>query len=248
MIGVVLFQNVKRIHWEHVEDSAPAFIVLFFIPFTYSIVQGVILGYVVLILIGLFTGKLKDDFVNLVSIYYPRFERTRFATSSFHVTDFVKHGSGSFYEEDNENGSPGGASTTVINTDLNKSLAPPNIAGGRPRRASRISIHDISLAMSVDVNDAVDLNSAHFLSHKTDVASDGDSVRKYSQDPSGRGSSGSVMNRSSRGSEPNRERGSSENQVEVTSQNNVVVMDLPQEPINKGDKNTSRALRPSGFV
>ena len=40
MIGLILFQNVNRIDWRKVADAAPAFVVLFFIPFTYSIIQG----------------------------------------------------------------------------------------------------------------------------------------------------------------------------------------------------------------
>ncbi len=40
MIGVILFQNVSRIDWRNVTNAAPAFVVLFFIPFTYSIIQG----------------------------------------------------------------------------------------------------------------------------------------------------------------------------------------------------------------
>lgn len=40
MIGLVLFQNVGRIDWRNVADAAPAFLVLFYIPFTYSIIQG----------------------------------------------------------------------------------------------------------------------------------------------------------------------------------------------------------------
>jgi AGZA family xanthine/uracil permease-like MFS transporter len=40
MIGVILFQNVSRIDWRNVTYAAPAFVVLFYIPFTYSIIQG----------------------------------------------------------------------------------------------------------------------------------------------------------------------------------------------------------------
>ncbi len=40
MIGVILFQNVARIDWRNVSEAAPAFVVLFYIPFTYSVIQG----------------------------------------------------------------------------------------------------------------------------------------------------------------------------------------------------------------
>jgi adenine/guanine/hypoxanthine permease len=42
MIGVILFQNVSRIDWRNVTNAAPAFVVLFYIPFTYSIIQGIV--------------------------------------------------------------------------------------------------------------------------------------------------------------------------------------------------------------
>lgn len=40
MIGVILFQNVSRIDWRNIVEAAPAFVVLFYIPFTYSVIQG----------------------------------------------------------------------------------------------------------------------------------------------------------------------------------------------------------------
>ena len=42
-------------------NSVPAYAVLFFIPFTYSILRGVAFGYVLYIFIGLFTG---DHIIN----------------------------------------------------------------------------------------------------------------------------------------------------------------------------------------
>jgi AGZA family xanthine/uracil permease-like MFS transporter len=58
MIGTLLFQNVNRIDWTDIKDAAPAFCVLFFIPFMYSVVEGVTVGYYVYLLVGLFTGDL----------------------------------------------------------------------------------------------------------------------------------------------------------------------------------------------
>jgi AGZA family xanthine/uracil permease-like MFS transporter len=43
MIGVILLQNVARIDWRNITNAAPAFVVLFYIPFTYSIIQGKLL-------------------------------------------------------------------------------------------------------------------------------------------------------------------------------------------------------------
>jgi adenine/guanine/hypoxanthine permease len=40
MIGIILFQNCSRIDWRNISKAAPAFVVLFYIPFTYSVIQG----------------------------------------------------------------------------------------------------------------------------------------------------------------------------------------------------------------
>lgn len=56
MIGVLLFQNVKRIDWSESRLAIPAFCCLFFIPFTYSIANGLYIAYAIYILIGMFTG------------------------------------------------------------------------------------------------------------------------------------------------------------------------------------------------
>ena len=64
MVGVVLFNNVKRIEWMDFNVSAPAYIILFMIPFTYSILRGVAFGYVVYIILGFMTG---DMYKNLIA-------------------------------------------------------------------------------------------------------------------------------------------------------------------------------------
>ena len=69
MVGVVLFANVKRIDWSDYKQSVPAYAVLFFIPFTYSILRGVAFGYVLYIFIALFTGDLIEDSVTFVKSY-----------------------------------------------------------------------------------------------------------------------------------------------------------------------------------
>lgn len=58
IVGVVLFNNVKRVDWSDMKVAVPAYVTLFFIPFTYSILRGVAFGYVIYIFIGLFTGDM----------------------------------------------------------------------------------------------------------------------------------------------------------------------------------------------
>jgi len=70
-IGIILFQNVSRVNWKNIEDAAPAFVTLFFIPFTYSILNGVVLGYIVYIIINLSTGDLYRHMTVMYKFYFP---------------------------------------------------------------------------------------------------------------------------------------------------------------------------------
>jgi adenine/guanine/hypoxanthine permease len=58
MVGLTLFVNVGRIRWSNPDEAVPAFFVLFMIPFTYSILTGVGVGYLFYVLIGVFSGQL----------------------------------------------------------------------------------------------------------------------------------------------------------------------------------------------
>ena len=69
MVGVVLFNNTKRVDWTNTKEAVPAYIVLFFIPFTYSILRGVAFGYIIYIFIGFFTG----DFISNAEIAWEAF-------------------------------------------------------------------------------------------------------------------------------------------------------------------------------
>lgn len=62
LVGLTLFVNAERIHWTCPEEAVPAFFVLLLIPFTYSILTGVGVGYVLYIAIGLFTCSLQQKF------------------------------------------------------------------------------------------------------------------------------------------------------------------------------------------
>jgi hypothetical protein len=61
IVGVFLFQNVIRVDWTMIKHSVPAFCILFFIPFTYSVLEGVALGYFIYLVISLATGDLLYD-------------------------------------------------------------------------------------------------------------------------------------------------------------------------------------------
>lgn len=57
LVGLTLFTNTNRIKWTHAPDAIPAFFVLLLIPFTYSILAGVGVGYALYVGIGLVSGE-----------------------------------------------------------------------------------------------------------------------------------------------------------------------------------------------
>jgi hypothetical protein len=69
-VGVILFQNVHKLNWKLITDSMPAYFVLFFIPFTYSILQGVAIGYVVYLILAVFTGQIFYSALDLYITYF----------------------------------------------------------------------------------------------------------------------------------------------------------------------------------
>jgi hypothetical protein len=62
LVGLTLFVNSSRIKWTAPDEAVPAFFVLLLIPFTYSILTGVGVGYAFYVVIGLFTGQLQRKF------------------------------------------------------------------------------------------------------------------------------------------------------------------------------------------
>jgi xanthine/uracil/vitamin C permease (AzgA family) len=84
-VGVVLFQNVHKLNWKNVSDSMPAYFALFFIPFTYSILQGVAVAYVVYIILGIFTGDIFYAALDLYIFYFGAPPFGKWKAESFHL-------------------------------------------------------------------------------------------------------------------------------------------------------------------
>lgn len=70
VVAIILFQNIQKVDWSSTKDALPAFCVLFFIPCTYSILQGVTMGYVLYIGIGVFTGDIYENTLLLYNTYF----------------------------------------------------------------------------------------------------------------------------------------------------------------------------------
>lgn len=60
VVGAFMLRPVTRINWQQLDDALPAFLALVLIPFTYSITQGIIWGFLSWTVIKAAIGKWKD--------------------------------------------------------------------------------------------------------------------------------------------------------------------------------------------
>lgn len=68
LVGVFMLKPVLKINWSNLDDAIPAFLAMVLIPFTYSITQGIIWGFLSWTVIKIFMGKYKEISVTLVVI------------------------------------------------------------------------------------------------------------------------------------------------------------------------------------
>jgi AGZA family xanthine/uracil permease-like MFS transporter len=57
LVGVFMVYPVTKINWLQMDDAIPAFLAMVLIPFTYSITQGIIWGFLSWTALKLVTGK-----------------------------------------------------------------------------------------------------------------------------------------------------------------------------------------------
>lgn len=60
MVGVLMMDGVKKIDFTKLEQCIPAVILIFMMPFTYSIANGIALGLILFVIIQLVTGQAKS--------------------------------------------------------------------------------------------------------------------------------------------------------------------------------------------
>ncbi len=60
LVGVFMIKPVTKINWQLADEAIPAFIAMVLIPFTYSITQGIIWGFLSWTILKLATGKYKE--------------------------------------------------------------------------------------------------------------------------------------------------------------------------------------------
>ena len=59
-VGILMIGNVKDVDFSDMTNALPAFCTIVFMPFTYSIANGIAMGLITYCLIKLFTGKGKE--------------------------------------------------------------------------------------------------------------------------------------------------------------------------------------------
>ena len=60
LVGAFMMTPITRIRWEHLDEAVPAFLALVLIPFSYSITQGLIWGFLSWTVIKVMVGKSRD--------------------------------------------------------------------------------------------------------------------------------------------------------------------------------------------
>lgn len=68
LVGVFMMKPVIRINWNDLSEAFPAFLAMVLIPFTYSITQGIIWGFLSWTALKLLTGRARDISIALIII------------------------------------------------------------------------------------------------------------------------------------------------------------------------------------
>lgn len=59
IVGAFMMRNVGRIQWDDPLEYIPAFITIVFIPFTFSITDGIAFGFISYVLLSIFSGRYR---------------------------------------------------------------------------------------------------------------------------------------------------------------------------------------------
>jgi AGZA family xanthine/uracil permease-like MFS transporter len=60
LVGAMMAQNIRKIQWDDYSEAIPAFLVLAGIPLTYSIHDGLAMGFIAYPVIKIFSGRMKE--------------------------------------------------------------------------------------------------------------------------------------------------------------------------------------------
>ena len=59
-VGVQMMRSATEIDWDDMTEAAPAFLTIVFMPFTYSIADGIAIGFISYAVIKLLCGRAKE--------------------------------------------------------------------------------------------------------------------------------------------------------------------------------------------
>ncbi|MDU4436299.1 MAG: NCS2 family permease, partial [Pluralibacter gergoviae] len=59
-VGVLMTSSLARVKWEDLTESVPAFITAVMMPFSFSITEGIALGFISYCVMKIGTGRLRD--------------------------------------------------------------------------------------------------------------------------------------------------------------------------------------------
>jgi AGZA family xanthine/uracil permease-like MFS transporter len=60
IVGVLMAGNVRLIRWDDPAESIPSFLIILLMPLTYSIAEGLAIGFITYPLIKVFQGKAHE--------------------------------------------------------------------------------------------------------------------------------------------------------------------------------------------
>lgn len=77
VVGVLMIKPITKINWDALDDAIPAFMAIVLVPFTYSITQGIIWGFLTWTILKLISGKKSEvswmliviDIFALIALY-----------------------------------------------------------------------------------------------------------------------------------------------------------------------------------
>ena len=59
-VGVLMTSSLSRVKWDDLTEAVPAFITAVMMPFSFSITEGIALGFISYCVMKLFTGRLRE--------------------------------------------------------------------------------------------------------------------------------------------------------------------------------------------
>ena len=60
LVGFLMMKSISQINWNEITEALPAFVVIITMPLTFSIANGIAIGFIVYAVAKLFSGRPED--------------------------------------------------------------------------------------------------------------------------------------------------------------------------------------------